>query len=99
MPTIKQALVKPKNIGEPIPVEAPRAPILPPPIPEREGGMIGFMGAAPANFITSVDSLRQWYRPGVSQSRFPALPTKSNPQLNATIRTIVNQVIAAPKGT
>jgi hypothetical protein len=100
MPTLKQALVKPNNIGERIEVAAPRAQIMPPPIPDREGGLsIGSLGPTPAAFTTPYDSVRQWVRPGVSQSRFPTLPTKANPQLNAAARTVAAQVVAASKKT
>src|SRR5208337_1834454 len=103
MPSLKDALQKPANVGDPIEVAAPaiaQRPPAPPYVPNPQGGLAtGSMGPAPASFTTPYDSVRQFIRPGVSQSRFPPLPTKANPQLNATTRSIASKVIASSSGS
>lgn len=105
MPSLKDALQKPANVGEPIETAAPQVAQRisnPPYVPNTRGDAglaIGSMGPAPASFTTSYDSVKMWIRPGVSQSRFPPLPTKANPQLNSATRSIVSNATAASSGS
>lgn len=103
MPSLKDALIKPENVGDPIP-PAPAAPAVPPIVPRETAGLAtGSMGPAPSVWTTDYDRVRQWCRPGTSQHRFPPLPTKANPQINASTRTIVtaaiNNIPATPAAT
>lgn len=95
MPPLKDATKKPSNIGELIPPATPTAQNPPPIIPREQPGLSPTaLGPAPAVWTTGFDSIRQWVRPGTSQSRFPSLPTKSNPQINASSRGVSSQVVA-----
>ncbi len=92
MATLKETLQKPSNIGDlintlmsqPAPAVVPR---------EQPGLATGSLGPAPAVFTTDYDRVRQWMRPGTSQNRFPPLPTKANPQLNAAASSVTKNVI------
>jgi hypothetical protein len=95
VPPLKNATKKPSNIGELIPPATPTAQNPPPIIPREQPGLSPTaLGPAPAVWTTGFDSIRQWVRPGTSQSRFPSLPTKSNPQINASSRGVSSQVVA-----
>jgi hypothetical protein len=97
MPPLSKATQKPTNIGEQIPVTAPvvaGGPPAPPYIPNPQPGLNPFAaGPAPAVMTTPYDSVRQFTRPGTSQSRFPALPTKANPQPNASASSVATRVV------
>lgn len=91
MPTLKEATQRPPNVGEVIPPATPYAQNVPPIIPREQPGLASAsLGPAPSMWTTGYDSVRQWNRPGTSQSRFPSLPTKANPQLNAAARSVAN---------
>ncbi len=86
MPSLKDALQKPTNVGSPI--TAPAPPAAPAITPREQPGLaVGSLGPAPSIFTTDYDRVRQWYRPGTSQNRFPPLPLKVNPQLGAISRS------------
>jgi hypothetical protein len=96
MPSLKDATTKPSNIGEVIPPATPFAQHVPPIIPREQPGLSPTsLGPAPALWTTDYDKVRQWVRPGTSQGRFPSLPTKANPQLNAAARSVAKAVVAA----
>jgi hypothetical protein len=99
MPSLKEATKKPANVGDPIEIATPAvAQRLPAPsyVPNPQGGLAtGSLGPAPASFTTPYDSVRQFIRPGVSQNRFPPLPTKANPQLSAATNSAIARAIAA----
>lgn len=96
MPPLKDATKKPSNIGELIPPATPTAQQVPPIIPREQPGLgPASLGPAPSLWTTGYDSVRQWTRPGTSQGRFPPLPTKANPQLNAASRSVAKAVVAA----
>jgi hypothetical protein len=85
MPTKNEAMQKPSNLGEVIQPATPYAQNVPPIIPREQPGLgPASLGPAPATWTTDYDKVRQWSRPGTSQARFPVLPTKNNPQLNAS---------------
>lgn len=97
--TLAQARKKPDNIGELITAPSP-AQNVPTVVPRELPGLSPTaLGPAPAVWTTGYDSVKQFYRPGTSQQRFPPLPTKANPQLNAqaasVATTIVNQAISS----
>ena len=100
MPSLKDATKKPANVGEPIEVAAPRVTqgTPPPPyVPNNRGDAglaVGSMGPAPAVFSSEYDRVKQFIRPGTSQSRFPPLPLKVNPQGNAQSSSIATKQIA-----
>jgi hypothetical protein len=92
---LKDATKKPNNIGELIPPATPYAQNVPPIIPREQPGLSPTsLGPVPALWTTPYDNVRQWHRPGTSQNRFPALPTKVNPQLNAAARSVAKNVVA-----
>src|SRR5258708_2216063 len=96
MPPLKDATKKPSNIGEIIPPATPFAQQVPPIIPREQPGLSPTsLGPAPALWTTGYDSVRQWTRPGTSQSRFPSLPTKANPQLNSAARGVAKNTVSA----
>lgn len=89
MPSLKDALVKPENIGELI-QPATAASQVPSSIPREQPGLsTTTLGPAPSIWTTDYDRVRQWARPGTSQNRFPPLPTKANPQINAAARSVI----------
>lgn len=98
MPTLKDKTIKPSNVGELIPPATPSTQNLPP-VPTRLAGdpglAVGSLGPAPALWTSAYDSIRQFIRPSTSQQRFPTLPTKSNPQINAQTRSVAAAVVAA----
>src|SRR5712664_71681 len=95
MPSLKDATKRPSNIGEIIPPATPTAQQVPPIIPREQPGLgPASLGPAPSLWTTGYDSVRQWTRPGTSQGRFPSLPTKANPQLNAAARSVVKNTPA-----
>jgi hypothetical protein len=95
MPGLKDALVKPDNIGEEIPVASPASKV-PSVVPREQPGLAtATLGPAPSIWTTDYDRVRQWARPGTSQNRFPPLPTKANPQINAQARSAVVAAAAA----
>jgi hypothetical protein len=95
MPTVNDATQKPDNIGERIDAAPASAQRVPPAIPREQPGLAnGTLGPAPSIFTTDYDRVRQWARPGTSQNRFPPLPTKANPQLNAATRSVVKNVVS-----
>jgi hypothetical protein len=55
----------------------------------RPGGAPG-----PSAWQTESDNLTQWIRPGVSQVRFPALPSKSSAQANAASSSVSKRIVA-----
>lgn len=94
MPRLEDATKKPSNIGEIIPPATPTAQQVPPIIPREQPGLgPASLGPAPSLWTTGYDSVRQWARPGTSQGRFPTLPTKANPQLNAAARSVTTTII------
>ncbi len=98
MPPIKDATKRPTNLGEIIPPATPTAQNIPPvpPNPAGDPGLaIGSLGPAPALWTDPYSSMRQWKRNGVSQQRFPVLPTKANPQLNAAARGVAKNTVSA----
>lgn len=94
MPKLSDA-IKPPDMEKLVPVSQP-AGVSAPPTPDPSS-MPGYesLSLAPAPTILSldVDRQRQFYRRGVSQYRISPLPTKSNPSLNASTRTITTQVV------
>src|SRR6202030_533973 len=91
----KDNLVKPTNLGELIPPATPTAQNVPPIIPREQPGLSpSSLGPAPSLWTTGYDSVRQWTRPGTSQGRFPVLPTKANPQLNASASSVSKRIVA-----
>jgi len=96
MPGLKDALKKPDNIGDMIPPVSPSAQNVPAVTQREQPGLApGSLGPAPSIWTTSFDSVRQWIRPGTSQQRFPPLPVKANPQVNAAARSAAQSVVAA----
>ena len=96
MPTVNDATQKPDNIGERIDAAPASAQKVPPVIPREQPGLAnGTLGPAPNIFTTDYDRVRQWARPGTSQNRFPPLPTKANPQLNAATRSVISNTSAS----
>ena len=98
MPTLKDKTQKPKNVGamiNPTPVSASQLPAV---VNLNPNGLAqsGSLGPAPSIWTTAYDSVRQWTRPGTSQVRFPPLPTKSNPQVNAQARSVATSVVQTP---
>ena len=94
MPSLKDATKKPANVGEQIPVPAaqPVSPPVPPYIPNPQPGLgIASLGPPPAVFCDSSDSIRNFTRPGVSQSRLLPMPTKANPQANAQASSVASK--------
>jgi hypothetical protein len=95
MPTKKEATQRPTNLGEVIPPATPTAQHVPPIIPREQPGLgPAALGPAPSVWTTDFDKVRQWVRPGTSQGRFPALPTKANPQINASASSVSAKKIA-----
>ena len=93
MPSLKDALNKPSNIGEMIKGPGVAAPTPPPIIPREQPGLaIATLGPAPSIWTTEYDRVRQWSRPGTSQNRFPPLPVKANPQVNAATRSVISSI-------
>src|SRR5208282_5056495 len=96
MPSLKDATKKPSNVADdPIEITSAQSSSLPL-IPNREtaGLTPGSLGPAPSVFTTEYDRVRQWCRPGTSQNRFPPLPTKSNPQINASSSGVAANKVA-----
>jgi hypothetical protein len=92
--TLAQAKQKPNNIGELISAPAPVQNV-PAVVPREQPGLAqATLGPAPAVWTTGYDSVKQFYRPGTSQQRFPPLPTKSNPQINAQAASVATTVVA-----
>jgi hypothetical protein len=95
MPPIKDATKRPTNLGEVIQPATPTAQNPPPIIPREQPGFgPASLGPAPALWTTDFDRVRQWVRPGTSQGRFPVLPTKANPQPNASASSVSAKKIA-----
>lgn len=95
--TLAQATKRPNNIGNAVP--APAVPVSPPPvattIPRNLPGLSpSTHGPTPSVWTTQYDSVKQFYRPGTSQQRFPPLPTKANPQLNAASASVAKTIVA-----
>ena len=95
MPAIKKAQQKPSNIGEqiqpnPNPTVLP-APPLPSTVPSRSPN---FLAPSPSVVTNPDDWQRQFFQPGVSQSRVLPLPVKSNPQNNAVASNVAKNVVA-----
>ena len=93
MPTIKKAQQKPETIGEqiqPNPTVLP-APPLPSTVPSRGPN---FLAPSPSVVTNTDDWQRQFFQPGVSQSRILPLPVKSNPQNNAVASNVAKNVVA-----
>ena len=91
--SIKDKLVKPSNIGEQIPIPQATAPQAPPLIPREQPGLgNATLGPAPSVWTTDYDRVRQWARPGMSQNRFPPLPTKADPAKNAQSSSVATKV-------
>jgi hypothetical protein len=85
MPTKNEAMQRPANLGEVITPATPFAQNVPPIIPREQPGLgPASLGPAPSVWTSDYDRVRQWARPGTAQGRFPVLPTKNNPQLNAS---------------
>ncbi len=93
--TLAQARQKPNNIGEMI-TTPPPVQNIPAVVPRELPGLAqATLGPAPAVWTTGYDSVKQFYRPGTSQQRFPPLPTKSNPQINAQAASVATTVVTA----
>lgn len=96
MPTLTDATKKPSNVGDPIPPATPYSQAPPAIIPREQPGLsTGSLGPAPSVWTTDYDRVRQWYRPGTSQQRFPPLPSKANPAINASAQSISTRTTAA----
>src|SRR5260370_1322622 len=96
MPPLSEATKRPSNVGEVIQPATPFAQHVPPIIPREQPGLSPTsLGPAPAIWTTAYDNVRQWTRPGTSQGRFPVLPTKVNPQLNAAARGVAKNTVSA----
>ena len=96
MPTLAQATKPPANLAQMVEVIQPQNPPAPVLVPREQPGLaVGSLGPAPDAFTTAYDRIRQWFRPGTSQQRFPPLPTKANPQLNAAAASVSKTVAAA----
>src|SRR5271163_10533 len=94
--TLAQAKQKPINIGERI--TAPLNPTNVPPVSttitrELPGLGRSVLGPVPPVWTTPYDSVKQFYRPGTSQSRFPPLPTKANPAINAQAAGVATAIV------
>src|ERR1700693_3137637 len=89
----KNVYKKPANVGDIITPPTPSAQIVPPFIP-TQGGVRPGGAPGPAQWQDPSDSISQWIRPGVSQVRFPVLPTKANIQSNSTSSSIARRQIA-----
>ena len=46
-------------------------------------------------WTTQYDSVKQFYRPGTSQQRFPPLPSKANPAINAQAASVARTIVAS----
>jgi hypothetical protein len=84
---------KPANVGAQITVSSTPAQTPVPFIP-TQGGVRPGGAPGPSQWQDPSDSISQWIRPGVSQVRFPALPTKANIQSNSTSSSITRRQIA-----
>lgn len=96
--TLAQATKRPNNIGNAVP--APVIPVSPPPvattIPRNLPGLSpSTHGPTPSVWTTQYDGVKQFYRPGTSQQRFPPLPTKANPAINAQAASVARTIVAA----
>jgi hypothetical protein len=98
--TLKEARKRPENIGEQITPATPTMQNIPAVVPRELPGLSkASLGPAPPVWTTNYDSVKQFYRPGTSQQRFPPLPSKANPALNsqaASVATTIVQAAAAP---
>lgn len=100
--TLAQATKKPSNIGDPVP--APAQPLNVPPVAttvprELPGLGRATLGPTPSIWTTPYDSVKQFYRPGTSQQRFPPLPTKANPAINAQAASVATTIVNNSKAT
>jgi hypothetical protein len=94
MPNLKEATTRPTNLGEVITPTAQNLPPLPVNPAGDPGLAIGSLGPAPSMWTDPYSSVRQWKRNGVSQQRFPVLPTKADPQKNAAASSVSARKIA-----
>jgi hypothetical protein len=99
--TLKEARKRPENVGEQITPATPTTQNIPAVVPRELPGLSkASLGPAPPVWTTNYDSVKQFYRPGTSQQRFPPLPTKANPALNSqaasVATTIVNNAATSP---
>lgn len=98
MPTLQQATKQPANLSDFSLVTQPPAAARPMPTPDPNS-MPNYealsLAPAPAVMSTDIDRQRQFYRHGVSQYRISPLPSKANPQINASARSVVTQVLAS----
>lgn len=94
MPSLKDASIPPANLKKMVPVSAPAANTQQPPsatsIPDFDPLSLA---PAPPLLATAPDSQRQWFRRGVSQYRISPLPSKANPSINASARSIAQEVV------
>ncbi len=67
------------------------APPLPSTVPSRSPN---FLAPSPSVVTNTDDWQRQFFQPGVSQSRILPLPVKSNPQNNAVASNVAKNVVA-----
>jgi hypothetical protein len=98
VPTLEQATKPPVNLAQMVEVLQPQNPPAPVLTPREQPGLANAsLGPAPDTFTTAYDRIRQWFRPGTSQQRFPPLPSKVNPSLNASAasvsRTVSTEVV------
>src|SRR5882762_7667591 len=98
MSTLKNATKPPENLSDFQLVPQPSSAARPMPTPDPNS-MPNYeslsLAPAPAVMSTDVDRQRQFYRHGVSQYRISPLPSKANPQINASARSVARQVVAS----
>src|SRR5258708_3440984 len=98
MPPLKNATTPPANLSDFQLVPQPSSAARPMPTPDPNS-MPNYealsLAPAPAVMSTDVDRQRQFYRHGVSQYRISPLPSKANPQINASARSVARQVVAS----
>lgn len=95
MPNLKDATTPP-NLEGWVQVNQTANKIPPPPAADQSS-QPGFdslsLAPAPSVLSTDADRQRQFYRRGVSQFRMAPLPTKANPSINASARSVATQVV------
>ena len=98
--TLAQATKRPPNIGDRVPAPTVPAVINVPPVattvPRNLPGLSpSTHGPTPSVWTTQYDSVKQFYRPGTSQQRFPPLPSKANPAVNAQAASVARTIVAS----
>ncbi len=100
MPKLSDA-TKPQDMKDFVQVFQPAGMVVPP--TANPGSMPNYeaLSLAPAPPILSldIDRQRQFYRSGVSQYRISPIPSKANPSINASARSISTQVVTQALAT